>query len=322
MTSDQSFLGCSTCEHAIRRFNNGNGATTCALLGHVMVAVGKTPTTMPEECPKRTQSIESKPLAVGDRVRLVHDAPGFGLGAGCVGTVRNADEWTAQVEFTRPRSVWLRLTEVERIDPRPPSVARLQDPSSAQSVTSSAAKCAGVCLNRVATLTAERDAARVELAALRAGDVDWFPTVDAARKACEPERYPLWCHDSGGAIDEGRFSGPFMSEDEALGLDPLDLDEDEERPIDECLRRCRALRVSEADASRDDVAVAAAQAIADVFNDEWVWKLAGIGTVWWPDSAALVSHPVKFSAEAEAEILAWADKYVLTDVYMCEGDEP
>jgi hypothetical protein len=44
--------GCSTCPHAERRFNGGNGATTCRLLGGRIVATGhEPPGTRPDECP-------------------------------------------------------------------------------------------------------------------------------------------------------------------------------------------------------------------------------------------------------------------------------
>lgn len=44
--------GCATCPSAEQRFNNGNGATTCSLLGNRIVAIGHKPlTTRPAECP-------------------------------------------------------------------------------------------------------------------------------------------------------------------------------------------------------------------------------------------------------------------------------
>lgn len=44
--------GCSQCPHAVFRFNGGNGATTCDLLGSKIVAYGhKVPTENPAECP-------------------------------------------------------------------------------------------------------------------------------------------------------------------------------------------------------------------------------------------------------------------------------
>lgn len=45
-------LGCATCLHAERRFNNGYGATTCELLFHRIVTHGHTTSeTRPTTCP-------------------------------------------------------------------------------------------------------------------------------------------------------------------------------------------------------------------------------------------------------------------------------
>jgi hypothetical protein len=44
--------GCSTCPLALFRFNNGNGATTCAKLGHRIVSYGhRALMTRPADCP-------------------------------------------------------------------------------------------------------------------------------------------------------------------------------------------------------------------------------------------------------------------------------
>ena len=50
-TERKPSVACSGCEHAVRRFNGGRGATTCDLLGGRIVAYGRTPTTQPSECP-------------------------------------------------------------------------------------------------------------------------------------------------------------------------------------------------------------------------------------------------------------------------------
>jgi hypothetical protein len=50
--AEDTIAGCATCPHATSRFNNGNGATTCAKLAERIVSYGhKKPETRPNGCP-------------------------------------------------------------------------------------------------------------------------------------------------------------------------------------------------------------------------------------------------------------------------------
>lgn len=52
---------CSTCKHAVKRFNNGNGATTCGLLGGMIVVHSRKDDVTPAMCPYLPDPIARNP---------------------------------------------------------------------------------------------------------------------------------------------------------------------------------------------------------------------------------------------------------------------
>jgi hypothetical protein len=119
-----------------------------------------------------------------------------------------------------------------------------------------------------------------------------------------PEHYPLWCYDSGEG--DSRYTGPFNTEveAEAAGAAVYGFGE---------VRRCRRLLASEADIGRDELF----DLLVTEFNDPMPWRVAAIGSIWWPDETSLV----KVKSGSAEKLAALLDEIFEVNVFVCEGDE-
>jgi hypothetical protein len=119
----------------------------------------------------------------------------------------------------------------------------------------------------------------------------------------------LWIYDS-GIIGTNRYTGPFVSESEALGHDPLDLKPGQPRPSSERILQCRRLHHSECSGSR-----AIAQAI---LRDVTAGAKNVVKNV--PETIVIGAVAAKLSdggRRSLAELLSWADRWIEITAYTC-----
>lgn len=125
-------------------------------------------------------------------------------------------------------------------------------------------------------------------------------------------RYPLWCVDTGEVVSEERYRGPFKD----MGAAEDCFYEIEESGVHRGagIRRCRALLPSELPSLRAHSTMLL-EDLDDIGADP-----PGAGP-WarWDDS--LVLPKSRTSVPAETAFMVWADEFLETKIFVCEGDE-
>lgn len=119
-----------------------------------------------------------------------------------------------------------------------------------------------------------------------------------------PDRYPLWCIDTGEEDDVDRYMGPYDTEAAARSVDP-----------EATIRRCRRLAPSEVMSLHSSM-------IAEEADDdhEAIAAMAPVGA-WAPWERKSIVR-VRDEAAATTALEDWADAHLEVDVFVCEGDEP
>ncbi len=144
----------------------------------------------------------------------------------------------------------------------------------------------------------------------------WDDPDEPEEQYTRSRRYPLWCVDTGDRWSQQRYRGPFTLARAEVSLYELNHVPDPEKHPDAKIRRCRRILPSDLASVKRRGGFLTEDMDEDAAEDAPPHQSA------WADwEESLLRPKLRASGEADAGFLRWADEFLETNMFLCEGDE-